>query len=68
MCCGNCSQRLRTAGDSQDGRGRWATAVPMKKGMADEGKALSVNTGEANKRLEAMGTGEFAKRIMIPSV
>ena len=40
----------------------------MKKGMADEGKALSVNTGEANKRLEAMGTGEFAKRIMIPSV
>ena len=47
MCCGNCSQ-LR------------GTAYEEMPGMADDGKGLSVNTGDANKRLETMGTGEFA--------
>ena len=34
--------------------------VPMNKGMADDGRGLSVNTGDANKRLETMGTDGFA--------
>ena len=49
-----------TAGDSQDCRGQWGTAYEEMPGMADDGKGLSVNTGDANKRPETMGTGEFA--------
>ena len=48
------------AGDPQDGRGRWAPTVPMKKRMADDGRGLLVNTDDSNKRLETMGTGGFA--------
>ena len=50
--CGGLTGRQGTVGNR--------SAYKETPGMADDGRGLSTNTGDANKRLKTMGTSEFA--------